>query len=180
MSRIILGVIYPSPRKRDLLKLRYLMKTAHRRLFTKWRLFGLQDMQLQNLQLHSSKLKPKPWAFRKMECDGRFCRCICSGQSLGEVIQSAESAVWLTPESGVSYEQCYPETKRGIAGAVGRWDATVQNIVAYVQAKAEALGVSEVKVYKEIQLAKVGITQKTVSNWIAENGTNSIFGRICR
>ncbi|WP_333815658.1 ParB/RepB/Spo0J family partition protein [Tabrizicola sp.] len=65
----------------------------------------------------------------------------------GAEMNALDSAVFLATRKAV-YERLHPETKRGVAGAVARWDATEPSAVAFVKATAEKFGLKERQVYK--------------------------------
>lgn len=65
----------------------------------------------------------------------------------GAEMNALDSAVFLATRKEV-YERLHPETKRGVAGALARWDATEPSAVAFVKATAEKFGLKERQVYK--------------------------------
>jgi len=77
------------------------------------------------------------WA-RMMEIDDNLA---------GAEMNALDTAVFLAARKQV-YERLHPETKRGIAGALARWDATEPSSVAFVKATAAKFGMTERQVYK--------------------------------
>ncbi|MFN3973440.1 MAG: ParB N-terminal domain-containing protein [Gemmobacter sp.] len=77
------------------------------------------------------------WA-RLMEIDDNLA---------GAELTPLDTAVFLATRKEV-YERLHPETKRGVAGALARWDATEPSSVAFVAATASKFGMSERQVYK--------------------------------
>jgi ParB family transcriptional regulator, chromosome partitioning protein len=77
------------------------------------------------------------WA-RLMEIDDNLA---------GAELNALDTAVFLATRKTV-YERLHPETKRGVAGAKGRWDATEPSSVAFVQATAGKFGMTERQIYK--------------------------------
>ncbi|MEH7830352.1 ParB/RepB/Spo0J family partition protein [Gemmobacter denitrificans] len=65
----------------------------------------------------------------------------------GAEMNPLDTAVFLATRKQV-YERLHPETKRGLAGAVARWDATEPSSVAFVKATADKFGMSERQVFK--------------------------------
>ncbi|SEO34740.1 chromosome partitioning protein, ParB family [Gemmobacter aquatilis] len=72
------------------------------------------------------------WA-RLMEIDDNLA---------GAEMNALDTAVFLATRKAV-YERLHPETKRGVAGALARWDATDTMSVAFVKSTAEKFGLSE-------------------------------------
>lgn len=79
------------------------------------------------------------WA-RLMEIDDNLA---------GAELNPLDTAVFLATRKAV-YERLHPETKRGVAGAKGRWDATASNAVAFVTATAGKFGLKERQVYQMV------------------------------
>jgi ParB family transcriptional regulator, chromosome partitioning protein len=77
------------------------------------------------------------WA-RLMEIDDNLA---------GAELTPLDTAVFLATRKQV-YERLHPETKRGVAGALARWDATDSVSVAFATATAEKFGLNERKVYR--------------------------------
>lgn len=77
------------------------------------------------------------WA-RLMEIDDNLA---------GAEMNALDTAVFLATRKAV-YERLHPETKRGVAGAAARWDATEPSSVAFVNATAEKFGLSDRQVRK--------------------------------
>lgn len=65
----------------------------------------------------------------------------------GAEMNALDTAVFLAARKEV-YERLHPETRRGLAGAVGRWDATEPSSVAFVKATSEKFGMTERQIYK--------------------------------
>lgn len=65
----------------------------------------------------------------------------------GSELSPLDTAVFLARRKDV-YERLHPETRRGVAGAARRWDATEPGSVAFVAATAEKFGLTERQVYK--------------------------------
>ena len=65
----------------------------------------------------------------------------------GAEMNALDTAVFLATRKQV-YERLHPETKRGIAGAAARWDATEPSSVAFVKATADKFGMTERQVFK--------------------------------
>lgn len=65
----------------------------------------------------------------------------------GAEMNALDTAVFLATRKAV-YERLHPETKRGVAGAMGRWDATEPSSVAFVTATAEKFGLTDRQVRK--------------------------------
>lgn len=65
----------------------------------------------------------------------------------GAEMNALDTAVFLATRKSV-YERLHPETKRGVAGAAARWDATEPSSVAFVKATADKFGMSERQVFK--------------------------------
>lgn len=65
----------------------------------------------------------------------------------GAEMNALDTAVFLATRKEV-YERLHPETKRGVAGALGRWDATEPGSVAFVKSTADKFGMSERQVFK--------------------------------
>lgn len=65
----------------------------------------------------------------------------------GAEMNALDTAVFLATRKEV-YERLHPETKRGIAGAAGRWDATEPSSVAFAKATAEKFGLTDRQVRK--------------------------------
>lgn len=65
----------------------------------------------------------------------------------GAELSPLDTAVFLAARKRV-YEKLHPETKRGVAGALSRWDATEPSSVAFATATAEKFGLSERQVRK--------------------------------
>lgn len=84
------------------------------------------------------------WA-RLMEVDDNIA---------GAELSPLDTAVFLAERKRI-YEKLHPETKRGVAGALGRWDATDTMSVAFVKATAEKFGLSERHVRR---IAQAGTT----------------------
>jgi ParB family chromosome partitioning protein len=72
------------------------------------------------------------WA-RLMEIDDNLA---------GAELTALDTAIFLATRKAV-YERLHPETKRGIAGATARWDATDTMSVAFVNATAEKFGITD-------------------------------------
>ncbi len=79
------------------------------------------------------------WA-RLMEIDDNLA---------GAELNALDTAIFLATRKAV-YERLHPETKRGVAGAKGRWDATATNAVAFVTATANKFGLKERQVYQMV------------------------------
>jgi ParB family chromosome partitioning protein len=62
-------------------------------------------------------------------------------------MNALDTAVFLATRKAI-YERLHPETRRGIAGAAGRWDATEPSSVAFVTATAEKFGLTDRQVRK--------------------------------
>lgn len=77
------------------------------------------------------------WA-RLMEIDDNLA---------GAELNALDTAVFLATRKRV-YERLHPETKRGVAGAKGRWDATEPSSVAFVTATANKFGLTDRQVRK--------------------------------
>ena len=65
----------------------------------------------------------------------------------GAEMNALDTAVFLATRKEV-YERLHPETKRGVAGALARWDATEPSSVAFVKSTADKFGMTERQVYK--------------------------------
>lgn len=65
----------------------------------------------------------------------------------GAEMNALDTAVFLARRKEI-YERLHPETKRGVAGAAARWDATEPSSVAFVTATAEKFGLSDRQVRK--------------------------------
>lgn len=91
------------------------------------------------------------WA-RLMEIDDSL-----AGAEMGPL----DTAVFLATRKAI-YERLHPETRRGIAGAAARWDATDTMSVAFVTATAEKFGLAERSVYRLVA-AGSALTPKDVS-----------------
>ncbi|PTE19513.1 chromosome partitioning protein ParB [Cereibacter changlensis JA139] len=65
----------------------------------------------------------------------------------GAEMNALDTAVFLATRKQV-YERLHPETRRGMAGAAARWDATDTMAVAFVKATAEKFGLSDRHVYR--------------------------------
>lgn len=65
----------------------------------------------------------------------------------GAEMNALDTAVFLASRKAV-YERLHPEVKRGVAGAVARWDATEPSSVAFATATAEKFGLTERQVRK--------------------------------
>lgn len=65
----------------------------------------------------------------------------------GAEMNALDTAVFLATRKAI-YERLHPETKRGVAGALGRWDATEPSSVAFVTATAEKFGLTDRQVRK--------------------------------
>ncbi len=77
------------------------------------------------------------WA-RLMEIDDNLA---------GAEMNALDTAVFLATRKEL-YERMNPQTKRGVAGAMGRWDATEPSSVAFATATAEKFGLTERQVRK--------------------------------
>ena len=77
------------------------------------------------------------WA-RLMEIDDNLA---------GAEMNALDTAVFLATRKEV-YERLHPETRRGVAGAMGRWDATEPSSVAFAKVTAEKFGLTERQVRK--------------------------------
>lgn len=77
------------------------------------------------------------WA-RLMEIDDNLA---------GAELSPVDTVVFLAARKAV-YERLHPETRRGAAGALARWDATDSMSVAFVPATAARFGLSERHVYR--------------------------------
>ena len=77
------------------------------------------------------------WA-RLMEIDDNLA---------GAEMDALDTAVFLAERKQV-YERLHPNTKRGVAGALARWDATELGSVAFVTATALKFGLSDRQVRK--------------------------------
>ena len=77
------------------------------------------------------------WA-RLMEIDDNLA---------GAEMDALDTAIFLARRKEV-YERLHPETKRGVAGALARWDATEPSSVAFVSATAKKFGLSERQIRK--------------------------------
>lgn len=91
------------------------------------------------------------WA-RLMEIDDNL-----AGAEMGPL----DTAVFLATRKAI-YERLHPETRRGIAGAAARWDATDTMSVAFVTATAEKFGLAERSVYRLVA-AGSALTPKDVA-----------------
>lgn len=61
----------------------------------------------------------------------------------GAEMNALDTAVFLATRK-VVYERLHPETKRGVAGALGRWDATdIVSVASFSKATAEKFGIDE-------------------------------------
>ena len=95
-------------------------------------------------QLDWAEIEAKVWAdvtddwARLMEIDDNLA---------GAEMDALDTAVFLAARKQV-YERLHPETKRGVAGALARWDATEPSSVAFVEATAKKFGLSSRQVYK--------------------------------
>ncbi|MDQ1847694.1 ParB N-terminal domain-containing protein [Gemmobacter fulvus] len=65
----------------------------------------------------------------------------------GAEMNALDTAVFLATRKEV-YERLHPETKRGMAGAMARWNATEPSSVAFVKSTADKFGMTERQVYK--------------------------------
>lgn len=84
------------------------------------------------------------WA-RMMEVDDNLS---------GAELTALDTAVFLAERKRI-YERIYPETKRGIAGAVARWDAAdTMSVASFAAATADKLGLSERHVFRLIALGE--------------------------
>lgn len=72
----------------------------------------------------------------------------------GSEMNALDTAVFLATRKEV-YERLHPETKRGIAGALARWDATEPSSVAFVSATAEKFGLSDRQVRKIVAAGSI-------------------------
>lgn len=77
------------------------------------------------------------WA-RLMEIDDNLA---------GAEMNALDTAVFLATRKAV-YERLHPETRRGVAGAAARWDATEPSSVAFVAVTAEKFGLTDRQVRK--------------------------------
>lgn len=77
------------------------------------------------------------WA-RLMEIDDNLA---------GAEMNALDTAVFLATRKEL-YERMNPQTRRGVAGALGRWDATEPSSVAFATATAEKFGLTERQVRK--------------------------------
>ncbi len=77
------------------------------------------------------------WA-RLMEIDDNLA---------GAEMNALDTAVFLATRKAV-YERLHPETRRGMAGAAARWDATEPSSVAFVAVTAEKFGLTDRQVRK--------------------------------
>ena len=90
-------------------------------------------------QLGWADIEVKVWAdvtddwARLMEIDDNLA---------GAEMDALDTAVFLAARKQV-YERLHPETKRGLAGALARWDATDIGAVAFVTATAKKFGLSD-------------------------------------
>lgn len=76
---------------------------------------------------------------RMLEIDGNLA---------GAELTVLDTAIFLADRKRV-YEKLHPETRRGVAGATSRWDATSKLPVAsFVTATAEKFGQSETKIFR--------------------------------
>ncbi|MEO1951776.1 ParB N-terminal domain-containing protein [Thioclava sp.] len=80
----------------------------------------------------------------------------------GAEMNALDTAVFLARRKEI-YERLHPETKRGVAGAAARWDATEPSSVAFVTATAEKFGLSDRQVRK-IVAAGLRLDPKDVSD----------------
>lgn len=80
---------------------------------------------------------------RCSEADARMLEI--DGNLAGSDLTVLDTAVFLA-ERKRAYEKLHPETKRGVAGASVRWDAT--DIVSFASATAEKFGISERQVQR--------------------------------
>lgn len=61
----------------------------------------------------------------------------------GAEMNALDTAVFLATRKAV-YERLHPETKRGVAGALGRWDATdIVSVASFSKATSEKFGIDE-------------------------------------
>lgn len=67
----------------------------------------------------------------------------------GAEMDALDTAVFLAERKRV-YEKLHPETRRGVAGASGRWDATEPSSVAFVAATASKFGLTDRQIYKVV------------------------------
>ncbi|OJY35784.1 MAG: chromosome partitioning protein ParB [Rhodobacterales bacterium 65-51] len=65
----------------------------------------------------------------------------------GAEMNALDTAVFLATRKAI-YERLHPETRRGVAGAAGRWDATEPSSVAFVKSTADKFGMTERQVFK--------------------------------
>lgn len=96
------------------------------------------------VELGWAEIEAKVWAgvtddwARLMEIDDNLA---------GAELDALDTAVFLAARKAV-YERLHPETKRGVAGAKGRWDATELSSVAFVTATAAKFGKTERQIRK--------------------------------
>lgn len=70
----------------------------------------------------------------------------------GAELNPLDTAVFLATRKKI-YERIHPETKRGLAGAVGRWDATdIMSVASFAKATAEKFSIDERHVRRLISL----------------------------
>jgi ParB family chromosome partitioning protein len=73
----------------------------------------------------------------------------------GAELSPLDEAVFLANRKRL-YEEMHPETVRGVAGAAAKWDATANSAVAsFVEATAEATGVSVRKIYSRVAVGQM-------------------------
>jgi ParB family transcriptional regulator, chromosome partitioning protein len=61
----------------------------------------------------------------------------------GAEMTALDTAIFLATRKEV-YERMHPETKRGVSGAIGRWDATdIMSVASFTASTAEKFGLSE-------------------------------------
>ncbi|WP_444667153.1 ParB/RepB/Spo0J family partition protein [Cereibacter changlensis] len=65
----------------------------------------------------------------------------------GAEMNALDTAVFLATRKEV-YERLHPETRRGVAGALARWDASEPGSVAFVQSTADKFGMTARQIYK--------------------------------
>lgn len=78
------------------------------------------------------------------ECSAQQARLLeIDGNLAGAELNALDTAVFLARRKSV-YEEMHPEAKRGLAGAVARWDATdMMSVASFSSATAEKFGMSD-------------------------------------
>ncbi len=95
-------------------------------------------------QLGMTEVPARVWA----DITDNYAEMIELDMNLAGASLTPLDEAWFLAERKRLYEEMHPETKRGVAGATAKWDATADSAVAsFVKSTADATGVSERKIY---------------------------------